>query len=121
MSQRIDHYVADETDSFPSAPFFEEMFDGAFLGDGEVVGQRVGEIAVNLFRNGMVKTLQASLGVGDADIKLYGHQSDRDGRLDIAYTEHQVRLALAEEWFHARFKISTVCTAWELEPTSRLT
>jgi hypothetical protein len=88
-------------DGFPRASFSEEMFDGVFLGDEEVVGKRVGENPVDLLRLGTVKTAQASFDVGDADAKLHGRQRDRDGRVDVTDNEHQVRFALDKDWLDA--------------------
>src|SRR5208283_3383056 len=72
MLQRIDHYIADEMNSFPRPAFSKEMVDGVFLCYEEVVGQRVGKNAVDLFRHGTVKTAQTSFDVSDSNAELYG-------------------------------------------------
>ena len=65
MAERIDHDVADEIDGLAGAAFFEEMLDGVFLGDEEIVSEGVGEYAVNFFGHSAVKAAEARFDVGD--------------------------------------------------------
>ncbi len=72
MPERIDHDVADEIDGLAGAAFFEEMADGVFFGDEEIVGEGVGENAVDFFRHGAIETAQAGFYMGNGNAKLHG-------------------------------------------------
>jgi len=84
MAERIDHDVADEVDGFAGATFIEEMLNGVFLGDEEIVGEGVGEDAIDFFRHSSIEAAEAGFDVGDLYAELYGGQRDGNGGVDIA-------------------------------------
>ena len=47
--------VADDDDAFARPAFFQEMRDGIFFGDEEIVGEGVGEDAVDLLGHGAIE------------------------------------------------------------------
>ncbi len=64
VTQRVDHHVADHEYAFPRTAFFQEVGDGIFLGDEEIVGDGVGEDAVvDLLGHGAVKAAKVGLDV----------------------------------------------------------
>ena len=56
VEQGVDHHIADHEDAAPGPAFFQKVLDGAFFGDKEIVGESVGEDAVDLLRHSAVKT-----------------------------------------------------------------
>src|SRR5216684_4040058 len=101
VAQGIDHHVADHEDAFPGPAFFEEMRDGIFFSNKEIVGEGVGQDAVDLFGHGAVKAAESGFDVGYADTKFGGGKRDSNGGVDVAYNEHQVGFALDENGFNA--------------------
>jgi len=71
VAERIDHDVADEIDGLAGAAFFEEMADGVFFGDEEIVCERVGEDAIDFFGHGAIETAEAGLYVCNGNAKLH--------------------------------------------------
>src|SRR6267142_45232 len=94
VAQGVDHHVADHEDALPGAAFFKEMSDGVFFGDKKIVGERVGQDAIDLLRHGAVKTAEAGFDVSHADSKLGGSERNGDGGIDVADNENDIRLAL---------------------------
>src|SRR6266404_2924944 len=82
MAQRIDHYVADQENAFAGAAFLEEMLYTIFFGDEKIVGNGVGEDAVDLFGHGTVKTAEARFEVSDANAELHGGERNGDGGIE---------------------------------------
>ncbi len=101
VAQGIDHHVADHEDAFPGPAFFEEMRDGLFFGNKEIVCQGVGQDAVDFFGHGAVKAAEPGFDVGYTDTKFGGGQRDSNGGVDVAHNENQVGFALNENRFNA--------------------
>src|SRR5258708_490790 len=101
VPQGIDHHVADHIDAFPRPAFFEEMRDGIFFSNKEIVGEGVGQDAVDLFGHGAVKAAESGFDVGYTDTKFGGGQRNSNSGIDVAYNENQVGLALDENRFNA--------------------
>lgn len=99
VTERIDHDVADEEDGIARAAFLEEMFDGIFLGDEEVVGESVRQDAIDLFRHGTVEAAKASFDMGDAHAQLDGGKGDGNGGVDVAHDENQIGLVVKKGGF----------------------
>src|SRR5271157_697688 len=79
VAQRIDHHVANHENAVPGAAFFQEMADGSFFRNKEVVCERVGKDAVDLLRHGAIKTAKTSLYVGHANTQFHGGKRDGNG------------------------------------------
>ena len=99
MAERIDHDIANEIDGLAGAAFFEEVLDSVFFGDEKIVGQGVGEDAVDFFGHGTVKTAEAGFDVGYRNAKFYGGQRDGDGGVDVADHENYIRLVFEQDGF----------------------
>src|SRR6267143_245271 len=83
MAQRIDHYVANQKDALTGAAFLEKMLHTVLFGDEKIVGDGVGEDAVDFFGHGTVKTAKARFDVCDANAEFHGGERDRDRGIDI--------------------------------------
>ncbi len=101
MAERIDHDVANEKDGFAGAALFEEMIDGVFFGDEEIVGDGVSEDAVDFLGHRAIEAAQAGFDVGYGNAELYGGQGDGDGGVDVADHEDEIGLAFEEDWLDA--------------------
>src|ERR1700683_2175007 len=97
MAERIDHDVADEIDGFARTAFFEEMLDGVFFGDEEIVGEGVREDAIDFFGHTAIKAAKASFYVGYRNAEFYGGQRDRDGGINVAYDKNEIRLVFEQD------------------------
>ena len=93
MTQGIDHHVANQEDAFAGAAFLEQMLHAVFFGDEKVVGNGVGQNAIDLFGHGAVEAAEPGFDVGHADAELHGGERDRDGGIDVADDEDEVGLA----------------------------
>jgi hypothetical protein len=49
VAQGIDHYVANHENAVAGPAFFEQVLDGIFFCNKEIVGQGIGQDAVDLF------------------------------------------------------------------------
>ena len=101
MAQRIDHYVADQEDALAGAAFLEQMLHAIFFRDEKIVGNGVGEDAIDLLGHCAVKAAQASFDVSNANAELRCGERHRDGGIDIADDEDQVGLAFQENGLDA--------------------
>src|SRR5712692_10737017 len=93
VAQGIDHHVADHENAAAGPTFFEEVLDGVFCRNQEIVGKCVGQDAVDLFGHRTVKAAESGLDVSYADTELRRGERNGDSGIDIAYHENQVRLA----------------------------
>ena len=101
MAQRIDHHVANQKDALAGAAFLEKMLHTVFFGDEKIVGDGVGENAVDLFGHGTVKTAEARFDVSDANAELHGGERNRDRGIDVADDEDEIGLALQKNGLDA--------------------
>lgn len=101
MAERINHDVSDEINGFARTAFFEEMLDGVFFGDEKIVGESVGENAIDFFGHGAVETAKAGLDMGDGNAEFYGGERNGDGGVDIADDEDEIGLAFKENGLDA--------------------
>ena len=83
------------------AAFLEKMLHPVFFGDEKIVGDGVGEDAVDLFGHSTVKTAKARFDVSDANAKLHGGERNRDRGIDVADNEDEVGLALQKNGLDA--------------------
>src|SRR5258708_1806966 len=111
VAQGIDHDVADHEDAAPGPAFFQEVLDGTFFSNKEIVGESVGEDAVDLLRHCTVKAAEPGLDVSHADAKFRSAERNSNGGIDITDDENQVRFASTRTG-SMRFRISAVCDAW---------
>src|SRR5712691_5765985 len=72
VAQGIDHHVANHEDAFPGATFFQEVPNGIFFRDKEIISEGVGQDAVDLFGHGAVKATESGLDVSYADTEFRG-------------------------------------------------
>ncbi len=70
VAQGIDHHVADHENAAAGPTFFEEVLDGVFFRNKEIVGKCVGQDAVDLFGHRTVKAAESGLDVSYADTEL---------------------------------------------------
>jgi len=98
MSKRIDHDVANEIDRFAGTAFLEEMADGVFFGDEEIVGEGIGEDAINFFGHGTVKTAKTGFDVGNWNAEFHGGEGDGDSGIDVADDEDEIGFAFDQNW-----------------------
>jgi hypothetical protein len=99
MAKGIDHDVADKMDGFARAAFFEELNDSIFFGDEEIVGDGIGEDAVDFFGHGAIETAETGFDVSDGNAEFYRGKGDGDGGIDVADDEYKVGLAFEENGF----------------------
>jgi len=97
MAKRIDHDVANEINGLAGAAFFEEMLDGVFFRDEKIVGQGIGENAVDFFGHGSVETAESGFDVSDRDAKFYGGERNSDGGIDVADDENEIWLVFEQD------------------------
>ena len=97
VAERIDHDVANKVDGFARAAFFEEMPDGVFFGDEEIVGNGVGEDAINVLGHGAVEAAESCFDVGYGNAELCSGQGDGDGAVDVADHEDEIGLAFEKD------------------------
>jgi hypothetical protein len=97
MTERIDHHIADKMYGFARTAFFEELGDGVFFGDEEIVGNGIGEDAIDFFGHGAVEAAKTSLDMSDRNAEFDGSEGDSDGGIDIANDEDEVGLAFEED------------------------
>src|SRR5690606_3148097 len=71
LHQRVDHSIADEEDLIVALTFSFEVFIGGATGSKEVVRDRVGYNAVDLFRHGHVARPDTALHMGDAYLEFF--------------------------------------------------
>src|SRR5260370_11347353 len=108
VAQGIDHDVADDEDAAPGPAFFQEVLDGIFFRNKEIVGECVGEDTVDLLGHGAVKAAEPGLDVSYADAKFRGGERNGNGGIDIADNENDVRLVLDKdrlEWSQAFIRL----------------
>ena len=101
MTEGINHYVANEMDGFARAAFFEELGDGVFFGDEEIVSNGIGEDSVDFFGHGAVEAAKTGLDMSDGNAEFYGGEGDGDGGIDVADDEDEVGLAFEEDGLDA--------------------
>ena len=83
------------------ASFCDQVVNAALLRNKKVVGDAVGEDAVDLFRHAHVATAQATFQVGQGQAHFVGHQRPGEGAVHIARHHHQVRLPGSDFRFQA--------------------
>lgn len=93
MAKRIDHDIADEMDGFARTAFFEEVLDSVFFGDEKIVGEGIGEDAIDFFGHRPIETAKAGFHVRDGDAELHGGKRDRDCGIDVADNQDEIGLA----------------------------
>ena len=74
MEQGIDHHIADHEDAAPGPAFFQKVLDGVLFGNEQIVGESVGEDAVDLLGHAAVVGAQPGLHVPHPDPELVGGQ-----------------------------------------------
>src|SRR5260370_36317572 len=105
VAQRIDHHVANHIDAFPWPAFFQKVRNGIFVRYKEIVGERIGQDAVDFFGHASVKAAVSCLVVSYADTKFGGGERNIDGGIDIAYNQTNVRLTVNENRHNAPPKL----------------
>jgi len=101
MAEGIDHHIADKMDGFARAAFFEELGDGLFFGDEEIVGDSIGEDSVDFFGHGAIEAAETGFDVGDGDAEFDGGERNGDGGIDVADDEDEIGLAFEENGLNA--------------------
>jgi len=101
VAQGIDHHVANHIDAFPWPAFFQKVRNGIFFRDKEIVGERIGQDAVDFFGHASVKAAESCLDVSYADTKFGGGERNSDGGIDIAYNQNKVGLPFNENRLNA--------------------
>jgi len=101
VAQRIDHHIANHKDAFSGQAFFQKVRNGIFFRDKEIVGERIGQDAVDFFGHASVKAAESCLDVSYADTKFGGGERNSDGGIDIAYNQNKVGLAFNENRLNA--------------------
>src|SRR5580658_7362359 len=84
MAERIDHDIAYEIDGFAGAAFFEKVADGVLFGDEEILGEGIGEYAIDFFGHGAVEAAEAGFDVGNGNAELHSGKRNGDGGIDVA-------------------------------------
>src|SRR5277367_1365898 len=84
VAKRIDHDVADEVDAFAGPAFFEQMLDGIFFGDEEIVSKGIGENAIDFFGHGAIEAAKSGFDVSYGNAEFYGGQGNGNGGVDVA-------------------------------------
>ena len=97
VAEGIDHYVANEMDGFARAAFLEELADGIFFGDEEIVGDGIGEDAIDFFGHGAIEAAETGFDVSDGNAEFYGGERDGNGGIDVADDEDEIGLAFEED------------------------
>jgi len=77
------------------------MLHTVFFGDEKIVGDGVGEDAVDLFGHGAVKTAEARFDVSDTNAELHGGERNRDSGIDVADDEDEVGLVVQKNGLDA--------------------
>src|SRR5580693_10782684 len=101
MAERIDHHVAYEVDGFAGAAFLLEILDGVFLGDEEIVGQGIGQDAIDFFGHTAVEAAEAGFDVGNGNAELYGGKRNSDRGIDVANDKNEIGLMLEQDGLDA--------------------
>jgi len=101
MAEGIDHDVSDEIDRFAGTAFLEQMLDGVFFGDEEVVGQSIGENAINFLGHGAIKAAEAGFDMCHGNAEFYGGERNGDGGVDVADDENEIGLAFEQDGLDA--------------------
>src|SRR5713226_4985984 len=101
MAQGIDHHVADHEDALPGPTFFQEVLDGIFFRNKEIVGESVGQDAVDLLGHGAVKATEPGLDVSYTDAKFHGGERNSNGGIDVSNNENQIGLAFDKNRLNA--------------------
>ena len=95
MAQRIDHDVSDQKNAVPRPAFFQEMPDGIFLRNEQIIREGIGQHAVDFLWHGAVKTAKTRLHVGYANAQF--HRGKRDGNRGIDVADHYHHVGLPFE------------------------
>jgi hypothetical protein len=69
------------------------MLDGVFFGDEEIVGNGVGEDAINFLGHGAVEAAESGFDVGYGNAELHGSEGNGDGGVDVADHQDEIRFA----------------------------
>src|SRR4029077_10322046 len=101
VTQGVDHHIANHENAAAGPAFFQEVLDGIFFCNKEIVSEGVSQDAVDLLGHGTVEAAEPRLDVGNADAKFGGGERNGDGGIDVANDENQVRLALDKNGFNA--------------------
>ena len=88
--QRVDHHVADEVDFLGRDAFGAQIVGGVALGGEQVVGNLVGQDAVDFFRHAAVAAAKAGLDMGDLDAALHRDERAAERRIDVADDQDDV-------------------------------
>jgi hypothetical protein len=99
--QGVDHRVADEVRALLGDPFGAEVAERLLAVHEEVLGEAVGDDPVGLLGHRHVEAAQAGLDVGEGDLHLHRGQGRRQGRVDVAGDDHQVRPLLQQDRLQA--------------------
>src|SRR5260370_42060906 len=76
------------------------MRDGIFFSNKEIVGEGVGQDAVDLFGHGAVKAAESGFNVGYTDTKFGGGQRGGNGGVDVAHNRNRIGPALDAHRFN---------------------
>ena len=109
MAKRIDHDVANKIDGLAGAALFEEMLDGVFFGDEEIVGQGIGEDAIDFFGHGAIEAAEAGFDVSDRDAEFYSSERNGDGGIDVADDENEIWLVFEQDGLDALEDFGSLC------------
>src|SRR5689334_20031154 len=101
VTQGVNHHVADHENALPGTALLEEVSDGIFFGDKEIVGQRVCEDAIDFLGHGAIKAAESSFDVGNADAEFGGGKRNGDGGIHVADDKNEIGLAVDKYRFDA--------------------
>lgn len=101
LEEGVDHGVADEEDALFRDAGLSEVGVGDFGGGEEIVGDAVGDHAVDLLGHAEVMGADAGFDVGDFHAHFLGDDGAGHGGGDIAYDEAEVGRGFHQELFVA--------------------
>ena len=90
LHQRVDHHVADEVDLLGRDAFGAQIVGGVALGGEQIVGNLVGQDAVDFFRHAAVAAAKAGLDMGDLNAALHRDERAAERRIDVADDQDDV-------------------------------
>ena len=97
VSERVNHYVADEIDALAMLAFAYQIFDGVFFGDEEIVGKRVGDDAIDFFGHGAIAAAQAGFHMHHGDEEFGGGERGGHRGIDVADDQHAIGFAFEDD------------------------
>ena len=97
--QRIDHDVADESNSLSRNSFSAQVRIGILRRREQKIGDLIRQQPIDLFRHRAIAAAQSRFDVRDFNAELRTYQRARDRRIDIANDDYPIRLLCFNDGF----------------------